>query len=44
MIKLVFLINQFKAEVGLVTGPGLPDFSWYNIQKKQMTTKYTKWP
>jgi hypothetical protein len=31
------------------SGPGLPDFSWYNIPKRekytyQMTTKYTNWP
>jgi hypothetical protein len=28
--------------------PGLPDFSWYNIPKREkyakMTTKYTNWP
>jgi hypothetical protein len=31
----------------LVTSPGLPDFSWYNLPKRekshQMTTKYTGW-
>jgi protoporphyrinogen oxidase len=29
-------------------GPGLPDFSWYNVPKREkytkMTTKFTKWP
>jgi hypothetical protein len=29
-------------------GPGLPDFTWYNLpkreQKYQINTKYTKWP
>jgi hypothetical protein len=39
---------------GAITGcnistPGLPDFSWYNIPKrehmyKMVTIKYTKWP
>jgi hypothetical protein len=24
-------------------GAGLPDFSWCNIPKWQITTKYTKW-